>query len=222
MNKKRLPTNTNLTLHYDTRWHRYPVQVHRGPLIADYLERINRVLCEAKAAHKRTAAFRVDLYLPATNFAAMGQPLMTRFFESLKARIGADLNRKHRAGLRVHDTCVRYIWVKETSGMRGVHFHVLLLVNRDTYHCVGNYEAEEGNMAARIKRAWASALGIDIEAIQSRGLVHFPQNGTYKLDGNSPEQNWQFEELFYRVSYFAKADTKPYCNGSHHFGCSRR
>jgi len=110
--------------------------------------------------------------------------------------------------------------VKERNIALKDHYHVLLLLNRDTYHCLGDFAAEEGNMAARIKKAWASALGCDQTDIG--GLVHFPKNPVYCVDANSGSFEQEYQALFHRVSYFAKAETKNYGDRSRAFGCSRQ
>lgn len=85
---------------------------------------------------------------------------------------------------------------------------------------MGRFDKTEGNMAARIKKAWASALGYHILDIS--GLVHFPVNPTYHLNQNSTSFSLELDELFYRVSYFAKAKSKNFGDYSNAFGSSRR
>lgn len=80
-------------------------------------------------------------------------------------------------------------------------------------------EKSKSHYKLRIVRAWASELGCAPEAIP--GLVHFPKNCVYKIDRNSVDYVAQFQKVFKRLSYFAKADTKHYDDGSNWFGCSR-
>lgn len=74
-------------------------------------------------------------------------------------------------------------------------------------------------MAMRIMAAWISALGIPRD--ESVGLVHFPAKRVYRIDANSDGFFFQVSDLFKRLSYLAKADTKQYGDASKSFGCSR-
>lgn len=220
MHQQRLAANPNLILHFDSQWKGYPVQGQYAPFIVSYLEGIERTILNAIAQHPRSCAFRVDLCLQGCNVVSLGQHVMTRFIASLKAQMRADEQRKRRSG-RVYPSALRYVWAKELTALKGEHYHVLLLVNRDAYCCLGGYEAEAGNMAARIKKAWASALGMAVTDVQAKGLVHFPKNSVYRLNSQSTEYHSQMDDLFYRVSYLAKACTKMYGDNSHHFACSQ-
>jgi len=93
------------------------------------------------------------------------------------------------------------------------------MVNKDVYGILGDFGSEEGNMAARIKKAWSSALGSPSLVIDA--LVHFSKNGTYYLDKIAVNKKEQEATLFYRLSYFAKNATKVYGTGKRSFGCSR-
>jgi len=50
------------------------------------------------------------------------------------------------------------------------------MVNKDSYGILGDFDREEGDMAARIKKAWCSALGSPGLVID--GLVHFTSQKT--------------------------------------------
>jgi hypothetical protein len=136
------------------------------------------------------------------------------------------------AGQRVHPCKLRHIWAREQDSAIHSHYHVALLLNRDAYFSLGdlrNRASESGrgnqpesdvsrNMAGRIRKAWASALGLRPE--QAAGLVHFSDNPVHRIDANSPDFGRQFASAFYRVSYLTKADTKHYGDGHNSFGCS--
>ncbi len=198
----------------------YPVLTNIGPLNPFYLERLLSVIDRALIDHPRTLAIRCDLRLP-EGYGDVGSDLMTKFFESLKAQIRADLLRRAAEGKRVHECNVRYAWVRERCNSDSPHFHIVIFLNHDTYYTLGKYADEQGrNMATRIWKAWSSALRRLPE--ESNGLVHFPNNPTYRLNVNSPEF-WSLKaELFRRLSYFAKLETKEYGTGSRSFGCSQR
>ena len=215
----RLAQNPNLTLHTKPDYNGNSVYLKRGPSIDSYLTNIDETLKKALFEHPRTIAIRTDLRLP-LNFDRNDTCVISRFMESLKAQIRADLNNRARRGVRVHDTTLRYIWVKEQNKSMNWHYHVVLLLNNDTYNHLGNFNAQEGNMAARIKKAWISALGLCTYAYG--GLVHFPKNPIHYVNVNSKTYIQEYDTLFYRVSYFAKADTKKFGNGTNSFGCSRK
>ena len=79
----------------------YPVLTSIGPLSPYYLDRVLTVLNRALADHPRTLAIRFDLRLP-DGYGDVGSDLMTKFVESLKAQIKADLHRRTAQGKRVH------------------------------------------------------------------------------------------------------------------------
>lgn len=112
------------------------------------------------------------------------------------------------------------------------HYHVFIFLNRDAYFTLGSYKAAgqpvwddvppepaRANMAERINNAWASALWLP--PYMARGLVHFPANACHSLDANTPDAAKRFRDAFNRASYFAKAETKHYGDGSNKFGRSR-
>lgn len=143
---------------------------------------------------------------------------MSRFLASLKAQIEADLNRKARRGGRVHSCRLRFVWAREQDSSPNPHFHIVIFINRDTYHCLGDFRADDGNMAARIKKAIASALSIPVE--YAAGLAHFPDGGVHVLDANASDFPFRRAAAFECASYLAKAYSKHYGNHARHFGYS--
>lgn len=216
--KKRHPFNPNLHLHHRSLWNRIPVQVTKGPLVDEYLRRIDATFWAATNEHPRTLVIRVDLRLPQIG-EYQSENFMSRFLASLKAQIKADLERKARKGGRVHPCQLRFVWAREQNSSPNPHFHLALFVNRDAYHCLGDFRADDGNMAARIKKATASALGIPVE--NAVGLAEFPDDGVYVLDANAHDFPFRRAAAFERVSYLAKAYSKYYGSRARHFGYSK-
>lgn len=232
--RQRHQFNSNLHLHHDTQWNNLPVLDKFLPLSENYLQRIHDTLSHCVSEYPRTCAIRFDLRFP-EGWPPYDTKVISRFIDSLKEQIAADLARKHREGKRVSDTRLRYVWVKERDSALNWHYHVAIFINRDAYFTLGKIRSQLGfgwedfphcveavtgvNMADRIVRAWASALGCYPEEVYR--AVHFPKNCVYKIDRNSLDYNDQFQEVFRRLSYFAKADTKHYDDGSNWFGCSR-
>jgi hypothetical protein len=220
----RLPTNPNLTLHTDRYFRGMQVQISHGPLISNYLESMDQVIQNAVREHPRTLVIRIDLRVPQV-FNCPDVPLaydnsvMSRFTESFKAQVKANLIQRSRMGKRFFKCTMRVVWVAEHDSVMNDHYHLVILVNRDAYDHLGDITAIEGNMAARIKKAWASALGLELREIV--GLVHFTNNGLFRLNANSPSFTQDYHNLFEAISYLAKAKTKHFGDGTKSFGCSR-
>ena len=218
MMKKRHPFNSNLHLWYDPVWNSYPVMVYQGPLIVEYLQRINDTLWRATTDHPRTWIIRVDLRFPTVG-EFQDEHFMSRFLASLKAQIKADQEHKARQGSRVHPCHLRAVWAREQELSSHPHFHIALMLNKDAYYRLGNFWSQEGNMAARITKAVASALGLHFD--EAKGLAHFSDKGSWILDVNSFDFEYQRAMVIERLSYLAKAATKYYGSYSNHFGYSR-
>lgn len=230
--KKRHSDNTNITLHYDATWEGLPVLARPDrPLAVNYLEPTRSVLDRGLAEHPRTCVIHIVARLP-YGWQGPSGGLANRFIKSLRSQIKCDLERKRRQGKRVHDCHVRLIWCREFGVEGQPHYHMVILVNRDAYSALGRIagqpepdypwwlEEEQAvvNMAERIQRAWCSALSIF--GRQGAGLVHFPRNAVQLIDRGSPMFSVQYAEVFKRLSYMAKVETKLYDDGCRNFGYS--
>lgn len=215
---KRHPENRNLVLHEGPEFHGMPVQQQKAPLIENYLDRIEKVIQTSLLRHPRVAAMRFDLRLPqGMQAAGDDNRLMTAFWERLKDRIEHDRARAQKQLGMAHDTSVGYVWAREYDGTGNrPHWHCVLLVNKDAYFNIGRLCSDQENMHKRITSAWSSALGITPE--QGQGLAHAPHNSVYHLYRQSG--GWDFANLFFRLSYFAKKKTKQYHGSAHAFGSS--
>ena len=214
-----MKTNRRLKTYNQDKYKGFSLQRNHGDLIEHYLDKISDVFDNALAEHPRTCAIRVDLRLPKEH-SGYSTNIISKFIDSIKAQISADLNKKVRRGGRNHDCSVRYVWVKERDTSMNSHYHLVLLLNNDVYNCLGSFTAKSGNMSSRIKKAWSSALGIDYDS--AARLTNFSRFGIYKINVNLSSFEDDLDKLFYRVSYFAKANTKEYGNRSNNFGSSRR
>ncbi|PHI30137.1 inovirus Gp2 family protein [Budvicia aquatica] len=192
-----------------------------GPLNPDYLNRMTKTIQAALKEHPRTFALRVDLRLPDDILARTDPALISRFMDSLKAKLKADLAKKESEGKRVHPSTLRYVWVREFNEQEDKkHYHVLLLLNKDAYAFLGDYRQQTGNLAALITQAWLSALGINDERYQS--LTYFPKNPCYYLNIKMLDTDGVYAKLMTRVSYLAKERSKISADGERNFGCSHR
>jgi hypothetical protein len=197
-----------------------------------YLDRLLSTMNASLAEHPRTYAMRVDLRLPdltdchdclsrdeIVSYHLNRTNLMSRFIESLSAKVKAQGIRMRREGKRFYPCTVRYAWVKERDTAINEHYHLVLFFNKDRFHKSGSYKWE-GSLASMITSAWGSALGCDAD--NSFHLVYFPESHGYYLNENSMAFSQQYSDLFYRISYLAKKRTKHYGEGGRCFGCSFR
>lgn len=227
--------NPNLVLLNNiNHWNNLPVQKECGPLVAGYLERILDTLDAALNEYPRICAIRFDLRFP-LGYWNPDTSVISRFMESLNAKLRADALRKERSGVRTHPCRLRYVWVKERNSSINWHYHVCIFLNRDAYFTLGKFQSDcksdiagtsvndehiaASNMASRIRDAWVSALGVSLSNVV--GLVHFPENPVYRINSNATTAIMNRDKLFYRLSYFAKVETKHYGDHSNSFGCSR-
>ena len=121
--------------------------------------------------------------------------------------------------MREYPCEVNSVWVREFSKEHKEHFHVALMLNKDRYFSLGSYTSQ-GSLAWMIKKAWASALSLDVEQFST--LVHIPKNPSYTLNFNAPHDKFlnQLYPVLNRLSYLAKERSKVCGTGLRNFGCS--
>lgn len=211
----------NINKNQQLTWAKYfdamPVMYEHGPFITEYLHALRAVIDRAMTDYPRVFACRFDLHLPDHHMADgtySSNAAVSRFVASLKAKI--EHNRQSRQGDWVHDTRVRYFWVREIGETGRVHYHFVVLLNADAFNWLGSYASDRDNTSNRIREAWASALNIPVNI--AKPLVHFPESPSYQLKRDEPGSIAAF---FHRSSYMCKAKTKQYGDGHHGYGCSR-
>lgn len=188
-------------------------------LNADYQQAFYDVIRNATNEFPRTVALRVDLRFPRRYQYGDSNREVTRFIESLKAKLLVDCQRKNKRWKRNWANRLRYVWVREVGERnRRKHYHVLLLLNKDFYHGAGSYDADD-SLYGLIRQAWCSALGLAPE--QYSALVNMPRNGCYYLNRKSPDYMQQVTDLLKRMEYLAKNHTKCYDDGYRSIGMSR-
>lgn len=148
------------------------------PIHNDYwLSRFESILNSALVQHRAVSLIRVDLRFPEHMPVTIMDPdpdsaVISRFFESLKAKIQAYQRKKRRTNKRVRATTLHYFWCREFGKEKGrKHYHVILLLNKDTWCSPGDFTVPS-SLATLIQLAWCSAL--HLEPWQGNGLVHFP------------------------------------------------
>lgn len=192
-----------------------------GPLIEEYLSRIQKVTELALAQHPRTFAFRIDLRYPVDYVGAdvESNQIIERFIASLQAKLNHNRNKARQVNPYAHKNVLRYVWCREYGEKSNYkpHYHMVIFLNNDAFCTLGSFRSKRSNMFNRLKEAWASALG---RPVQNAGaLVEFPSDASWLLINND---TLAMQDFFYRVSYLAKEQTKHYHSGIHAFGSSRR
>ncbi|HAY5651052.1 TPA: inovirus Gp2 family protein [Escherichia coli] len=191
-----------------------------APFNTTYLQRMLGVIDNAIAQHPRTMAVRVDLRLPDDN-CNRNSGLISRFIESLNAKIDARYRNKIKNGIRSYPCQLRYAWVREVGEINEKsHYHMVLFVNKDTFNGLGSYGEGGTGLASLIREAWLSALQLGPYP-EYRTLVHIPDNSLYYLDANATDYRAVYDKLTFRLSYFAKERTKSYSRDERSFGCSQ-
>ncbi|WP_040259322.1 inovirus Gp2 family protein [Pseudomonas massiliensis] len=215
----RHPHNPKLHLFDDHYYNGLPVMRGKGPFITEYLDVLQNTIALAQGQYRRVLAYRVDLHFPKdmdiTDYLKDNQAI-SRFIESYKAKIEHNRAVAMRDRPYAHDTKVRYVWTREFGQAERPHYHLLFMLNGAAYYTVGNLNSSTPNMISRMQEAWASATGLPVGT--AAGLIHIPENSTYRLDR---EDQAMLAELHKRASYLCKAATKVYGNRARGFSSSR-
>lgn len=197
-----------------------------GNHVKSYKERIIEVINKAVKEHGRTLAIRVDLHDPVildngdtiSCIANTDSGSISRFTNSLKAKLAADEQRKHKKGKRAHSNTLRYAWVREFTQNGKRHFHIFLFLNKDAYYHLGDYNLDEDTLRTMITSAWCSALNLTPE--EGQHLVQYPANGKYILNRDNILNGIYPDDLLNRIDYLTKVKSKIFDDGYRSFGCS--
>lgn len=186
------------------------------------LDRFISVLGDATDAYQRVFAFRIDLRFPADfNLTPeVEKRLVERFVASFKAKIKHNRLMALKLNPNAHNTDVKYSWVREFSVGEVPHYHFMFYLNRDAFSTLGSFKAASGNLYTRLVEAWASALGITVDA--ANGLVHVTEDAGFHLKKNSANYADVENQLVHNLSYMAKKETKEPDAGRHSYGFSRK
>ncbi|WP_312525317.1 inovirus Gp2 family protein [Comamonas sp.] len=214
----RVSINKNLHIHQKSNFMGFDVQIHRGSLVENYLNRASDCITSALNKYNRVSMMRFDLHLPENSADSIicDNFIITKFFSSLKEKIEYSQTKSKRHGNRTHNTDVDYIWCREISTTEKTHYHVAIFLNGHAYRFIGEFNLSKDNMYTRIHEAWGSALFTHPEDIQ--GLVHIPANPSYEIIRGD---EYSIHKAFHRISYMCKVDSKSFGNRHHCFGASR-
>ncbi len=197
-----------------------------GSHVKSYKKRIIEVINRAVKEHRRTLAIRVDLHDPVildngdtiSCIANTDSGSISRFTNSLKAKLAADEQRKRKENMRVHRNTLRYAWVREFTKNGKRHFHVFLFLNKDAYYHLGDFNLDEDTLRTMITSAWCSALNLTPE--EGQRLVQYPANGKYTLNCDDVLNEIYPSDLLNRIDYLTKVKSKAFDDGYRSFGCS--
>lgn len=207
----------------------------RNTINENYLRTFYRVIDNAITEYPRTMLVFVILRMPHSLYDDIPGPvvysqqakLLSRFIDSLKAKLRAHVKRTRKEGRRCHPTGLRYFWVRETGPeSQHEHYHAGLLVNKDTFSSLGRFHSEVNNLGSYIEEAWLSGLGLSVDDVadmqEYETLVHFPNHPLYYLDCNSATYNEVWRDIAPRLEYHAKDYSKDYSRYIRSIGYSLR
>lgn len=209
-------------------------QSRYGELNQAYVQGITRTIDRALKQYPRLLAIRFDLRFPdeeerpdCPTQCYTGSEVITRFINSVKAQIKADIKRKRKAGKKTLTCDVRFVWVREFNqeGSKK-HYHVLLLLNKDAYAWPGKIKQDPDNAFNQnvfnmVVQAWIRAIKRDYAENKYKGLIHIPPSGFYQLNRNNRYFEDTYENLTSRAMYLAKEYSKNNLDGQRNFGCSQ-
>ncbi|WP_272571395.1 inovirus Gp2 family protein [Providencia sp. PROV254] len=196
----------------------------------DYIRIIEKTLTHSLTDYTRIMALRVDLRFPVidnhgdmpTCFINLDK-VMSRFIDSLNAKLKHYQYSKRRKGQRTYLNRLRYVWVKEQSSSELPHYHCVLIFNKDAHYHLGDYNLDEPSLRTMITSAWYSALQLQLDPITNTGaLVEYPIHGKYCLDQNSSSFEADYAVLMERLNYLAKDYSKHYSASSRSIGYSMK
>nr|WP_272572555.1 inovirus Gp2 family protein [Providencia sp. PROV258] len=147
---------------------------------------------------------------------------MSRFTDSLKAKLKHDQHRKKLQGKRTFENNMRYMWVKEIATAIQPHYHVFLVFNKDAYYHLGDYNLSEPSLRTMITTAWYNALQLELAPIIDTGvLVHYPENCRYCLKREALSFTNDYNVVIERLNYLAKDYSKHYSSDYRTIGHSQ-
>lgn len=127
---------------------------------AYWLSRFDSLLDSALAQHRAVSLIRVDLrfpeYMPATIMDTdLDSAVISRFFESLKAKIQAYQRKKMCQSACACNQPALFLVSGVRQGKGRKHYHVILLLNKDTWCSIGDF-SESSSLATMIQRHGAA------------------------------------------------------------------
>lgn len=217
---KRAKANTNLRLTFEPTFNGKRIYQSKYGVVVDYLKSMEGLFEKAFREYGRLLVVRFDLHYPNLPNIFTQSSDITDFFKKLDYQFSAErLKRIKRSG-RAHSCTTRGFWCIEQATSHNPHYHVALVLNDAFFGRLGKYKGSDKSLAHFIQLSWARVLGIELADLT--GLVDFADNGTYRLRRANGIGSEEFQDMFYRVSYLAKLNTKHYGDHKKSFGASRK
>lgn len=213
----RLKASNHLTITHDRTFNGKPLYYHEGGLILEYLADIDQVLTEALNQYPRLFAVHLNFNLP-SHFRGDYLTVFTHFFHTFESETNELCKDKYTGRTyRYQQTVIRYIWAKASESTS--QYHLVLLLDRRLYHCLGRSGDGRSRYLSRVRKAWDRAVEKD-HGRRCSGLAYSPSDDVYELLKGGESFPLQLNEVFYRISRLAKPTTKHDDNRSTSFGCS--
>ncbi|MEZ9567112.1 inovirus Gp2 family protein [Vibrio artabrorum] len=208
-------TPNYLTITHDRTFNGKPLYYHKGGLVLEYLEEIDRVLTEALGQYPKLCVAHFTVRLP-SDFNGDHSEVFSRFFRTLESETNElCLMKYRRRPHQYHQTVIRHVWFKASESTS--QYHLVLLFDKRLYLCLGKSGGERSRYLSRVRKAWDRA----VEASCGRkclGLAYPPADDVHELLKGDEVFPLQLNELFYRISRLAKPTTKH--SDNRNFGCS--
>ncbi|MEG3079055.1 inovirus-type Gp2 protein [Halomonas sp. 5021] len=222
----RHPLNDKLRLYYEDTYRGFEVQQEKGdPLILDYLERSYQTLDTVTRINTTTFAFRVDLRFPGKMPRLLmheNNCVLARFFYNFRYELK---RRKTKFPTQLH-----YLWAREQVNSDKPHYHLMILLNKNAYDCLGSFSPDgdgaysRNNLYHRMMRSWLKAMGFDHDDPRFRQLIHVCKDPVTKEPWSCVlhrHDRIAMNEAMYMASYLCKAYSKPFGQRAHVFDGSR-
>ncbi|TCN79023.1 uncharacterized protein DUF3296 [Vibrio crassostreae] len=213
----RLKASNHLTITHDRTFNGKPLYYHKDGLVLEYLVGIDRVLTEALGQYPKLCVAHFNVRLP-SDFDGNHSEVFSRFFSTLTLETNElCLMKYRRRPHQYHQTVIRHVWFKACESTS--QYHLVLLLDRRLYHCLGRSGDGRSRYLSRVRKAWDRAVEKD-HGRRCSGLAYSPSDDVYELLKGGESFPLQLNEVFYRISRLAKPTTKHDDNRSTSFGCS--
>ncbi len=207
----------HLTITHDRTFNGKPLYYHKGGLIVEYLEEIDRVLAEALGQYPKLCVAHFNVRLP-SDFDGDYSEVFSHFFRTLESETNElCLMKYRRRPHQYHQTVIRHVWFKACESTS--QYHIVLFFDKRLYLCLGKSGDGRSRYLSRIRKAWDRAVETDCGR-RCLGLAYSPTDDVYELLKGDEAFPLQLNELFYRISRLAKPVSLKGENRSMSFGCS--
>ncbi|EHH2473195.1 inovirus Gp2 family protein [Vibrio parahaemolyticus] len=205
------------TITHDRTFNGKPLYYHKGGLVLEYLEDIDRVLTEALGQYPKLCVAHFNVRLP-SDFDGDHSKVFSRFFRTLESETNElCLLKYRRRPHQYHQTVIRHVWVKGDESTS--QCHLVLFFDKRLYLCLGKSGGERSRYLSRVRKAWDRAVETSCGR-RCLGLAYSPTDDVYELQKGDEAFPLQLNELFYRISRLAKPVPLSDDNRSMNFGCS--